>query len=183
MRWLLWLLFLPAAVVAANASGAPEYSIKAGYILLFTRYVEWPETAFANSKAPIQICVLGTDPFGPVLDQTIAGQRSQRRPLSLRRIHDAHAASGCHVVFIGTAAMEQTRQWLAMLADQPVLTISDHSEALEHGAMLGFVSDVEGGQARIRFEASLPSMQRAGLTASSQMLVAARKVHRDGPGI
>ncbi|HEY0684945.1 MAG TPA: YfiR family protein [Steroidobacter sp.] len=183
MRWLLWLMFLPVTVVAANVSGAPEYSIKAGYILLFTRYVEWPQSAFATAKAPIQICVLGTDPFGPVLDQTLAGQQSQRRPLSLRRIADPHAADGCHVLFIGTAAMEQTKQWLAAVSRQPVLTISDHSEALEYGAILGFVSEVEDGRARIRFEANLPSMQRAGLSASSQMLVAARKVHRDDPGI
>lgn len=183
MRWLLWLVFLPSAAVAANASTAPEYSIKAGYILLFTRYVEWPRTAFTSADAPIVICVLGTDPFGSVLDQTMAGQQSQRRPLSIRRIAEPREARGCHVLFIGSPALEQTKQWLDALANQPVLTIAEDPNALEHGATLCFVRELEGGQARIRFEASLPSMQRAGLSASSQMLVAARKVHRDSPGI
>jgi hypothetical protein len=70
-----------------------------------------------------------------------------------------------------------------MLADRPVLTITETPETLQQGAMLCFVSEVEGGGARIRFEASLPPMHRAGLTASSQMLVAARRVHREAPGI
>jgi hypothetical protein len=193
MRWRWWLLFLPAALFAAMANAAPEYSIKAGYILLFTRYVEWPSTAFASPTAPIVICVLGTDPFGAVLDETVAGQQSQQRPLSVRRVSDAHDAADCHVVFIGDAgnkseaspapASKQTSQWLEVLADRPVLTITERLEALEQGAMLSFVSEVEGGQARIRFEASLPPMQRAGLNARSQMLVAARKVHRDSRGI
>lgn len=183
MRWLVWLLFLPVALSAAQTGAAPEYSIKAGYILLFTRYVEWPDSAFGTPAAPIVICVLGADPFGSVLDQTLAGQQSQHRPLSVRRIADPQAAEGCHVVFIGASVNKQTRQWLQTLAQRPVLTITEHLEALDQGAMLCFVSDVQGGQARIRFEASLPSMQRAGLTASSQMLVAARKVHRDSPDI
>jgi hypothetical protein len=193
MRWRSSLLFLPIAWLAVTAHAAPEYSIKAGYILLFTRYVEWPSTAFATPSAPIVICVLGADPFGPVLDQTIAGQRSQQRPLSVRRVADARDAQGCHVVFIGTQGnnqttsdppvSKQTSQWLGVLADHPVLTITEHRDALGQGAMLSFVSEVEGGQARIRFEASLRPMHRAGLVARSQMLLAARKVHRDSPDI
>lgn len=188
MRWVLWLIYFPAALLAANAGAAPEYSIKAGYILLFTRYVEWPASAFSTPTAPIVVCVLGSDPFGPVLDETMAGQVSQQRPLSVRRVTDADAAEDCHVVFIGAPddeppVNEQTSQWLDRLAGHPVLTITETAAALELGAMLCFVTEGEDGQARIRFEASLRPMHRAGLTASSKMLVAARKVHRVPPGI
>ncbi len=81
MRWLLWLHFFSHRAAGARIP-APrrKYSIKAGYILLFTRYVEWPESAFSTPTAPIVVCVLGSDPFGPVLDETMAGQVSQRRP-------------------------------------------------------------------------------------------------------
>lgn len=188
MRWLLWLTFLPAALLPVSAHAAPEYSIKAGYILLFTRYIEWPASAFATPTAPIVVCVLGADPFGSALDATLAGQVSQRRPLSVQRVPDATAAESCHVVFIATrepdrAPSEQVSQWLDALANHPVLTITETVESLQLGSMLCFVREGEGGQARIRFEASLSPMQRAGLTASSQMLVAARKVHREIPGL
>ena len=95
--------------------------------------------------------------------------------------HDGHyLVFWQDAVFIGAQGNQPPRsQWFEILADRPVLTITEHVDALGAGAMLSFVSDVEGGQARIRFEASLQAMQRAGLVARSQMLVAARKVHRD----
>src|SRR5688500_18748603 len=99
MRSFAWLMFLAAVLLAATARAAPEYSIKAGYILLFTRYVEWPASAFATPTAPIVVCVLGADPFGSVLDETLAGQLSHKRPLSVRRVSNADAAEQCHVVF------------------------------------------------------------------------------------
>jgi len=176
-------MFLPAALLAATAHAAPEYSIKAGYILLFTRYVEWPARAFATPGAPIVVCVVGADPFGSVLDATLVGQLSQRRPLSVRRVPDADATQDCHVAFIGTKgaerpSSEQTRQWLDVLAERPVLTITETIESLQLGSMLTFVEEGVGDQSRIRFDANLPPMHRAGLSASSQMLLAARKIHR-----
>ncbi|MFC4307462.1 YfiR family protein [Steroidobacter flavus] len=186
MRWLWSPMFLFAALLAVPALAEPEYSIKAGYILLFTRYVEWPSSAFPTPTAPIVICVVGADPFGTVLDETMAGQQSQQRPLSVRRVADARDAEGCHVAFIATSPAtqpesERTTQWLQLLGQHPVLTITEHLVALDRGAMLSFVREVDGGQERIRFEASLEPMHRAGLTASSQMLVAARRVHRNPP--
>ncbi len=183
MRRLWRLMFLFAALLAGLAHAAPEYSIKAGYILLFTRYVEWPESAFPSPTAPIVICVLGLDPFGSILDETVAGQHSQKRPLRVRRVANAQEAEDCHVAFIATPEdrqelRQQAGDWIEVLADRPVLTITEHLAALDRGAILSFVHEVDGGQTRISFEASLPSMRRAGLTVSSQMLVAARKVHR-----
>lgn len=183
MARLLWLLTSLVATLAIAASAAPEYSIKAGYLLLFTRYVEWPTHAFVSPDAPIEICVLGADPFGPVLDKTITSQQSQQRSLTARRIVNTDAAQGCHVLFIGTTSIAQARQWLDELSGRPVLTITDQRELLKHGATLSFVSEIASARARIRFEANLESMQHAGLTASSEMLIAALKVHRDSSGI
>src|SRR5687767_3865924 len=154
MARLMWLLTSLAATVAIAASAAPEYSIKAGYLLLFTRYVEWPANAFGSPDAPVELCILGADPFGSVLDKTIAGQQSQQRPLSARRIVDTNAAQECHVVFIGTTSTAQGSQWLGELSGRPVLTVTDQRELLKHGAVLSFVSEIESSRARIRFEAN-----------------------------
>jgi len=174
------LLAMLLVMLAMNANAAPEYSIKAGYILLFTRYVEWPQDAFAAPDTSIVVCILGNDPFGSVLDQTLAGQRSQGRSLSVRRIMNAKTAVGCHVVFMGTKLLAEANRWLEELASHPILTITEQPDTLLQGAALCFVTENDGEQPRIRFEASLASMQRAKLTASSQMLVAARKVHGVG---
>ena len=169
---------LVALTIATLASAAPEYNIKAGYLLLFTRYVQWPDAAFAGPRDPIVVCVAGPDPFGTVLEDTMQGQESQSRPLVVRHVAHVEAARGCHVLFVGSAPEPDQRAWLSEFATRPVLTISDQPDAFDLGAMLWFVKENQGDATRVRFEASLPAMQRAGLKASSQMLVAAKRVVR-----
>src|SRR5688500_399137 len=141
-RSLLRLVGLCFALCAAmapmeRAHAAPEYSIKAAYLLLFTRYVEWPPNAFAASSAPIVLCILGADPFGQVLDQTITGQQSQKRPLSVRRIGGVEQADGCHLAFIGAhESSNHKRRWIAELASRPVLTVAEHPTAFAHGCVV-----------------------------------------------
>jgi hypothetical protein len=83
-----------AVLVGLSAQGTPthaqtpndlEYRVKSAYLLNFTRYVEWPASAFAGPDAPLTICVLGRDPFGGVLDETIRNRRTSGRPLQVLR--------------------------------------------------------------------------------------------------
>src|ERR1700704_5980613 len=52
--------------------GPLEYQVKAAFLLNFTKFVEWPASAFASADSPIAICVWGDDPFGKILDQIVA---------------------------------------------------------------------------------------------------------------
>jgi len=58
-----------------DASDSSEYLIKAGFIYNFAKFVEWPSTSFPQSDAPIVIGILGTDPFGSVLDRIVADKK------------------------------------------------------------------------------------------------------------
>ena len=56
------LLLLLGSPVRAES----EYDVKAAYLYKFTKFVEWPEAAFASAEAPFVIGVIGRDPFaGP----------------------------------------------------------------------------------------------------------------------
>src|SRR5437867_180076 len=60
---------------AAGASIPKEYQIKAAFLYNFTKFVEWPEPAFADPKSPIVIGVLGPNPFGGELAKAIEGRK------------------------------------------------------------------------------------------------------------
>src|ERR1700689_1427913 len=51
-----------------------EYQIKAAFLFNFAQFVEWPATTYTNAGQPFTIGVLGEDPFGPALEQTIQGE-------------------------------------------------------------------------------------------------------------
>src|SRR4051812_42915204 len=80
-RWrgALFGLALPLAVealapaVAAAQTPASEYAVKAAYLYKFAPFVQWPPASLAPGE-PLQLCVVGADPFGRLLDVAATGQ-------------------------------------------------------------------------------------------------------------
>jgi hypothetical protein len=72
--------------------------------------------------------------------------------------------AGCHMLFLSASRTQTSRQMLAMVAGEPVLTVAD--ETLEApDAMVQFVT-VEG---RVRFEIRADAAQAGGLVLSSKL--------------
>jgi hypothetical protein len=161
-----------AAPVAAQSAGTSlEYQVKAAYLLNFTRYVDWPPSALGPSDAPLVICVLGADPFGAALDETVAGRRSRGREVRLQRVERPEAAAGCHVAFIGRGVTDADR-WLAPLRGHPILTVGEDDRFLAEGGVVRFVTVQE----TIRFEVNLDAGRAADLAISSRVLSLATRV-------
>src|SRR5690348_8895750 len=89
-----------------------EYQIKAVFLLNFAKFVEWPPQAFRDGTDAVTICVLGSNPFGSLLDETVHGQTISGRPVRARVISDPRQATQCHVVFISGAEHRRTHSYL-----------------------------------------------------------------------
>ncbi len=158
----------------ARAAGGPpvsEYQVKAAFLLNFTRFVDWPDTAFADPNAPVSICIWGDDPFGRVLDQTVEGEMVNSRKVILQRLHRQPSKS-CQVLFIGAAEKDVPK----VLSDfgPGVLTVGDGDNFLHDGGMISFVIE----NRRVRFDVSQGTAARAGLRVSSKLLTVARFVEK-----
>jgi hypothetical protein len=165
-------LFLACTLLApATTHAAPTGSeVKAAYLFNFASFVEWPPAAFGSSSEPLAVCVFGDDPFGRVLDDTLAGERVAGRPLAARRIGRPAEAAGCQIVFVGTVDGRQTAEILRALDGRPTLTVGDTEDFTRQGGMVTFV--MEG--ARVRFRVNPSAVARSGLVMSSQLLRLAR---------
>jgi YfiR/HmsC-like len=155
--------------LSALARPAPsvEYRIKAVFLFNFVQFVEWPASAFANDDAPLVLCVLGADPFGETLDQTIAGESSQRHRLVVRRPSENVNLDGCHLLFVSRSENSRLDEVLPALGvSAPVLIVSDIDGFVSRGGTIGFYLD----RNRVRFEISPSHAQRRGLKVSSQLL-------------
>jgi hypothetical protein len=164
-RLLLACALLLAPARAHAQEGAPEYAVKAAFLYNFSKFVEWPPSAFATAADPIVICVLGENPFGPLLADAVRGKKVSGREVAVREPRSVSEAAGCHVIFIasGDRRLDET---LHELASQPVLTVSDADSAVERGAIIGLKMD----ERRVRFEINMIAARRAGLKLSSQLL-------------
>lgn len=154
-----------------------EYRVKAAFLYNFAKFVDWPAAAFPEPKSPFNLCVLGDDPFGPSLDQTVAGESVGGRPIALQRGARLAELKGCHLLFVSRAEGGRQRELLAALHDGPVLTVGESRSFLDDGGMIDLV--LEGN--KVRFEVSLPAVEKSPLKISSKLLRLARQV-RPGAG-
>jgi hypothetical protein len=175
-------LMVPAtlygAAPAAPSANLSEYEVKAAYLLKFVRYVEWPGEAFPSANSALVIGVLGANPFDELLDQAASGMTINDRPVQVRRLENPEEAAQCHLVFIARDHERDEVIWLRALRSRPVLTVTESDQGLKRGAVLSFVLEYSGVGTKVRFAASLPAAQQAGLKLSASMLASAKQVLR-----
>lgn len=154
----------------AWADRPSEYQVKAAYLYNFGKFVSWPADAGAASE--FDVCVLGADPFGPLLDATVSDSTINGKRVIAKRIARAQDAAGCRVVFIAASESQRLASDLAVLTKLHVLTVSDNPHFLDRGGMIQFVFEGD----RVRFAVNLSATQEAGLTLSSELLKVATRV-------
>ena len=169
-----WSSFVPYC--GAQRAKPEEFQIKAVYLFNFGRFVEWP--ANATKDESFAICVLGLDPFGPVLDSMLAGEVIDNRKLVARRITNAHDAASCRILFISSSEAAHIKEILISVEKSGVLTVSDMPGFTGSGGMIQFVLR----ESKVRFEVNLTAAEKAGLTFSSQLLKVATDVKKETPG-
>lgn len=146
---------------------------KAAHLHRFAGFVEWPAASFASPDTPIAIGIVGSPGVHKDLAQIVAGRLVQGRAMLVIELAEPRQAATVHMLMIGRGAGKRSAaEWIAAIKGQPVLVVTDLSQGLERGAALGFV-EIEG---RLRFEASVPAAEAAGLRLSSRLLSLAERV-------
>jgi hypothetical protein len=165
---LLLLWFISGHCIAADAN--LEYEVKAAFLLNFTKFTEWPPTAFSDSQSGIAVCILGSDPFGHVLDDIVQGEIVNGRKLTVRRISQPPAPQTCQVLFVEQGFKDPAKT----LGSLPhgVLTVGEGDRFLRDGGMIAFVID----NRRVRFDINPAAAENGELKLSSKLLSVARAV-------
>jgi len=166
---------LMGAAAAAAQSDAPvrpvaapptEYEVKAAFLYNFARFVEWPPEAFRDPADPFVIAVLGRDPFGPVLDETMAGKTVAGRRIEVRRATRVEDVRDAQMVFISSSERANMPAILKALDRPGVLTVGESDGFAERGGAINFVLQAR----KVRFQINPARAEEARLKMSSQLL-------------
>ena len=158
--------------VSAQSNPLSEYEVKAAFLYHFAQFVEWPPAAFADAKSPIIIGVLGENPFGTDLDETLRGEKVNNRPLEVQRYHRVDEIKTCHVLFISRSDANRLEQILVSLKDRSILTVGDGDDFVQRGGMIRLAT----AQNKIRLIINVDAAKAANVTISSKLLRAAELV-------
>jgi hypothetical protein len=171
-------LFIASIITRSEAQETrpTESQVKAAYLFNFGRFVRWPVPA--DSVDSLQICVLGKNSFGTVLDATVRGEAISGKPVTTRNIPSMREADGCHILFVSMSEEARLSTVLAGAKRLPALTVSDIPRFAERGGMIGLVNQAD----RIRFEVNVAPIEDSGLTVSSELLKVALRVIRKRAG-
>lgn len=167
-------LLLGAEEIVSQVAKPSAYDVEAAYLFNFGKFVRWPQkTAFNDTFV---ICVLGQDPFGPILDKTISGETIDGKAVVDKRISTPMDATGCSILYISTSEAKALNRILAVTKASPALTVSDIPDFVDRGGMIQFV--VRDG--RVRFQVNLQATEQDGLALSSELLKVAIRVKDAG---
>lgn len=175
---LLGVLIFPGAIFSfSQSSGPTEIQVKAAYLYNFGKFVTWQGDR-APTADSLEICVLGNDPFGAVLDSTVAGDSIAGKKITVGRVSKVEEATPCSILFISSSEQKRLASILAAAEHLDMLTVSDMPHFVEQGGMVGFVIQRD----RIRFEVNRTAAEKSHLALSSELLkVAARVIEKSPP--
>jgi hypothetical protein len=175
-------VFILAALLwppcVTGQQGPSEYQVKAAFLFNFGKFVEWPESTYASPKSPFSICVLGEDPFGAALDQTLHGKVIANRPVSVSRVKDAAPAQHCQIVFVSSSEKLHLATIFASFRGSNALLVGETDGFAAAGGAIQFTLE----ENHIRFAINPEAIRRAGLQISSRLLALARIVHDEPNG-
>ena len=166
------LLLLAVLDVSAQTAPSKEYQVKAVFLFNFAQFVEWPPAAFADGNSPIVIGVLGDNPFGTYLDETVRDEKVGNRPLEVHRYQRAEEIRRCHILFISRSEANRLDQILASLRDRGILVVGDSDDFVQRGGMIQLASS----QSKIRLRINEGAAKTANFTISSKLLRSAELV-------
>lgn len=168
-----WIIVCAFAVLVAPTVASADVSdvaVKAAFLPRFARYVTWPPSARAQTNGPIELCVIGDDPFGKALNQAVVSQQVDGRSFVVRHLTSASGASECSIAFVDGS---RTGETLAALNHQPILTVTDSRSSAQRGVIHFAIVD-----GRVRFFIDNAQAQARGLTISSRLLALAIGVNQ-----
>lgn len=159
-----------SASTNVQAQTTPEFQLKAVFMYNFTRFVEWNPGSFESYNDPFIITIIGNDPFGSYLEETVRDEKIGRHPIVIRRVDDIRSVETCHILYINEKDPPRIRQILAGLQNRNILTVSDAPNFASLGGVIGFYTENN----RIRMQINTAAARNAQLNISSKLLRVAK---------
>jgi YfiR/HmsC-like len=171
--WAVMALLVNTVLAPAQDSAPTEYQLKAAFLYNFAKFVDWPSNSFANDHSPFAICILGVDPFGSTIDDTLRGKTIGDHPVVVQRGKEPADVRHCHIIFISSSEKRRLPEILAALQGVNALIVGETERFADSGGTIQLMIE----QNHVRFAINTDAAESSGLRISSKLLALAKVVH------
>lgn len=116
-----------------------ESEFKAALLVKLVRFVIWPESAFTELSAPLEIGVLGKNPFGKYLDRLSMGKTLEDHPIKVRYAAAPDDLVMCHFVFVCRERSATLKDIVRAFAGKSILLVGEEERFANEGGMINVV--------------------------------------------
>jgi hypothetical protein len=157
--WIFGCLLFTQLLLADDSS--IEYKIKAGYLYNTTKFITWNlvDTNVAN------VCIVGEDPFGKIIDPIKNRLGPESLPIKLFRYKSLENLANqphCHIIFVSSSIKDSLNQ----PNFDNTLVVGESDDFIERGGMIGLINR----QKKIKLQCNLERINKAGLRISAKLI-------------
>jgi YfiR/HmsC-like/TonB-dependent Receptor Plug Domain len=143
------------------------------FLYNFAKFIDWPPSSFATPQSPFAICILGKDPFGSAIDDTLGGKVVGERPVVVQRSREPEEVRHCQIVFVGASEKNRLPDIIASLQKGNVLIVGETDRFADSGGTIQLTLE----ENHVHFAINTDAAEMAGLRISSKLLALAKIVH------
>ena len=153
--------------VAAVAPASPSGDL-ADFIVNVARYTSWPKSVTAKS---LTICYAhgGAMPTTVIAADQVLSVKGI--PVVWQAIGAPRQAAGCNILWLNSDVRPAPREWLNVVNDQPILTLSNYADFTADGGIIGAYRVGPDW----RFEVNLEALQRSRIDIAAVALRLSQK--------
>ena len=139
---------------------------RAALIYQFGRFTQWPKASISQG---FLICLAGEQGALARSLATLEGKSVRGKPLKFRGVSRRDNAENCNILVIAEPPL-LVAEWLRLVGNRPVLTISHGPGFVEAGGMIAFVTEGD----RLRFDVNIDAIEQSMLSLNAQVISLAR---------
>lgn len=161
---------LLAVSAAASAADSSLPNVKAAFAYNFVKLAAWPAQRFTGASAPLQVCVIKSDPMESALRESLAGKLAGERIISVQSVGSDDSFASCHALYLGASLAPRFPALMGRAVAKGVLLIDEGPQFTWPDGMIRLYTE----QNRVRFELNLEALERAGLKVDPRLIRLAR---------
>lgn len=164
--FIFFLLFQKNLGAETNFKNVPmDHRVKAAFLCKFIKFMDWPSSRIVRNRGEFVIGVFGESPIAGNLI-SIMPKKVDGWKLKFIKVNDIQEALDSHMLFLASSEKERFPEFIDLLKNSSVLTVSDTQEFLGMGGIVKFfILDK-----MVRFEINLEAAKAAGIKISSKLL-------------
>lgn len=156
-------MLLPWISVAAAVE---EYTLKAGLVFNFIKFIDWPSTVFLNASDPFRLCLFSSKSISTNFQklEDLSAKGRVIKVISLTELSTASVET-CHILYITEDFNTRDLHDHHLASNHPVLTIGETASFARDGGVINFVVLDK----HVKFEINTGAARKRQLRISSKL--------------